>query len=320
MARILYLSHDNPRPSGGVRTLYRHVEILKKAGFDAYVVQHQKGFRMSWFRSEAPVLYAQDGLALNPEDWAVIPEDHTRGLEGLRNVGCRKAIFCQGHYQIFECIPPTASWSDYGATAALVSSIPIRDFVRSVFDIEPAYIPLSLDLDLFRPAAGPRELQLAFMPRKGAQHLRMVQALIHHRAPDLEDIPWIAIDGFSEAEVAAILGRSAFFLATGFREGFGLPPLEAMACGAMVVGFRAGGGAEYARQDNGFWVTNEDTLALADKLIELLRAYRKGNAEALWNSVRAAGLATAARYTRDAEAKRVIEFWSEQAPAAAAAT
>ncbi len=315
MPRILYLSHDNPRPSGGVRTLYRHVEILKNAGFDAYIVQHQSGFQPKWFSSDAPVLYAEGGLALDPEDWAVIPEDHSLLRSGLENVGCRKAIFCQGHYQIFECIAPTASWMDYGATAVLVSSIPIRDFVRSVFDIEPAYIPLSLDLDLFRPGAGPRQLQIAYMPRKGAQHLRMIQALIHHRAPELRDVPWIPIDGYGEAEVAAILGRSAFFLATGYREGFGLPPLEAMACGAMVVGFRAGGGAEYARQDNGFWVTDEDTLALADRLIELLRAYRGGNAGSLWESVRAAGQSVAARYTRSAEAKRVIEFWSRQAPA-----
>ena len=316
MARILYLSHDNPRPSGGVRTLYRHVEILRKAGFDAYVVQHQDGFRAGWFRSDAPVLYAQSGLALDPQDWAVIPEDHSGVLEALRNVGCRKAVFCQGHYQIFECIPPTSSWSDYGVSTVLASSIPIRDFVRSVFGIEPAYIPLSLDLDLFRPATGPRELQIAFMPRKGAQHLRMIQALIHHRAPELRDIPWIPIDGLKEVEVAAILRRSAFFLATGLREGFGLPPLESMACGAMVVGFRAGGGAEYARPDNGFWVADEDGLALADKLIELLRAYRGGNADALWESARAAGYRTAARYARDAEAERLIEFWSKQAPAA----
>ena len=317
MPRILYLSHDNPRPSGGVRTLYRHVEILRNAGFDAYVVQYQNGFRPGWFSSEVPVLYAEGGLALHPEDWAVIPEDHSLVRGGLENVGCRKAIFCQGHYQIFECIPPTASWTDYGATAVLVSSLPIRDFVRSVFAIEPAYIPLSLDLELFRPLAEPRKLQLAYMPRKGAHHLRMVQALIHHGAPELADIPWIPIDGHGEAEVAAILGRSAFFLATGHREGFGLPPLEAMACGALVVGFRAGGGAEYARLENGFWVPDEDTLALADKLIELLRAYREGNAGSLWESVRAAGYGAAARYTRSAESKRVIEFWSRQAPAAA---
>jgi glycosyltransferase involved in cell wall biosynthesis len=86
-----------------------------------------------------------------------------------------------------------------------------------------------------------------------------------------------------------------------------------------VVGFRAGGGAEYARQDNGFWVADEDTLSLADKLMELLHAYQEGNAESLWRSVRAAGLGTATRYTREAEAERLIEFWSGQAPRAFAA-
>jgi glycosyltransferase involved in cell wall biosynthesis len=316
MARVLYISHDNPRPSGGVRTLYRHVEILRKAGFDASVVQHQQGFRMAWFQSDAPVLYAEGGLALESADWVVIPEDHGAALEGFRNVGCSKAIFCQGHYHVFEFIPAGSSWTAYGVTQVLASSGPIRDFVRTVFGIEPAYVPLSLDLDLFRPAENPPELQLAFMPRKGAHHVRSIQGILHHRAPDLREIPWIAIDGRNEAEVAAILGRSAFFLSTGLREGFGLPPLEAMACGAMVVGFRAGGGSEYATQENGFWVADEDTFALADKLIEVLRAYRDANSSPLWASLRSAGYATAARYTRAAEAQRVVAFWSEHAPLA----
>jgi hypothetical protein len=296
------------------------VEILRRAGFDAYVVHYQQGFRATWFQSDAPVLHAEGGLALDPADWVVIPEAHPAALEGFRNVDCRKAVFCQGHYLVFDFIAPESSWNAYGVTQVLVSSIPIRNFVQTIFGIEPAYIPLSLDSNLFRPAADPPTLQVAFMPRKGAHHFRMMRGILYHRAPDLREIPWIAIDGCSEAEVAAILRRSAFFLSTGFREGFGLPPLEAMACGAMPVGFRAGGGCEYATQENGFWVPDEDTFALADKLIQVLRSYRDERASPQWESVRAAGLGTAARYTRDAEAKRVVEFWSRQAPGAVVAT
>ena len=313
MARILYISHDNPNPSGGVRTLYRHVEILQNAGLDAYVVQYQRGFRLTWFASNAPVLYAEGGLAVDPADWVVIPETQSDALEGFRTVGCRKAVFCQGHYHIFDYIPASSSWSEYGVTEVIVSSLPIRDFVRDVFGLEPAYVPVSLDLELFRAAAEQREFQLAFMPRKGAHHIRLIQGLLRHRAPDLREIPWIAIDGRSEAEVASILQRSAFFLSTGAREGFGLPPIEAMACGAIGIGFRAGGGTEYATEHNGFWITDEDTFALADKLIEVLRAFRDRQTDPIWESMRSAGYATAARYTRVAESERLVEFWMRRA-------
>src|SRR5258706_7346156 len=143
MARILYVSHDNPSPSGGVRTLYRHVEILRDAGCDAFIVQHQRAFRITWFASTAPVLYAEGGLALEPADWVVIPEDHSAALAGFSGVGCRKAIFCQGHYHVFDYIPAASSWTDYGGSEVLVSSLPIRDFLRDVFGLEPKYVPFS---------------------------------------------------------------------------------------------------------------------------------------------------------------------------------
>ena len=97
-------------------------------------------------------------------------------------------------------------------------------------------------------------------------------------------------------------------------KGFGLPPLEVLACGALVVGFRAGGGAEYAAPENGFWVADEDGVALADKLMEVLRAYRDQSAVALWDSMRRAGHAAAARYSRAAERERLLEFWRLKLP------
>jgi hypothetical protein len=315
MARILYVSHDNPRPSGGIRTLYRHVELLSQAGFDASIVHFEHGFRVSWFPASVSVLYAAGGLQIQPEDWVVIPEDHGGALEGFRMVGCRKAVFCQGHYQIFHPMTPQGSWTDYGVSEIIVSSIPIRDFVRRMFAADPTCIPLSLDLALFQfdPENRARQLQIAFMPRKGSQHLRFIQGILHHTAPELRDVAWVPIENRSEREVAQLLRESAFFLATGYQEGFGLPPLEAMACGTIVAGFRAGGGAEYATSDNGFWVADEDSIALADTLTELLRSYRRNPVDPRWSKVRSAGRTAAERYSQAAERDALLAFWSERA-------
>lgn len=312
MARVLYICHDNPRPSGGIRVLYRHVEALRNGGIDAYVVHFSPEFRPAWFDSEAPVVYASAGLALSPADWVVIPEDHRQALAGLRGVACRKAILCQGHYLVFDGIEPGECWKDYGVSEVLVTSRPIADFVRQTFAVSPTFVPLSIDHAIFRPPAEPsaRKLQVAYMPRKGPRHIRMAQGILRQRAPQLASIPWVAIDNLHESQVAALFRESAFFLATGYQEGFGLPPVEAMACGALVIGYQAGGGADYATDQNGLWVADEDTLGLADTLIEALGSYAHDPRAPRWEVMRRAGLATASRYIASAEREALLRFWT----------
>src|SRR5664280_391854 len=53
---IYFLCTDDEVPFGGIRTIYRHADILRRHGFDAYVVQERRGFRYRWTKFEAPVL------------------------------------------------------------------------------------------------------------------------------------------------------------------------------------------------------------------------------------------------------------------------
>ena len=121
MPRIRFASHDNPRPSGGVKTLYQHVDLLTKNGFDAAVVHFSEGFTLDWFSSTIPVIDATEGLELAPDDWIVIPEDHSSAMKHFAQVACRKAIFCQNHFYIFEALPHRSSWDDFGIEEVLVS-------------------------------------------------------------------------------------------------------------------------------------------------------------------------------------------------------
>jgi glycosyltransferase involved in cell wall biosynthesis len=311
MSRILYISHDPVKPVGGVRVIYRHVEILSNAGFDAYVVHRMPGLRLDWFHSSAPVLYGGQ-FAISTSDWIVIPEDHREVLRLFANFPGNKVLFCQNHWYVFNGIEPDQSWAEYGIRDVLVTSKPIRDFVRRVMRVEPTLIPLSIDPTVFHGAQNARCLQVAVMPRKGGQHMGFIRGTARQLEPSLCDVPWIEIQGCNEGQVADIMRRSAFFLSTGFHEGFGLPPLEAMACGAIVVGFTGGGGADYATAENGFWVTDEDTIALAETLARALLAYRSNADDARWRRVQQAGFATAGSYSPDSEARALIGFWSHR--------
>lgn len=310
MARILYFCHDNPVPSGGVRVLYRHVEILNRFGFKAFVVHGRPGFRPLWFQSGAPRLYAGQSLGLGPGDWAVIPEDHPAAMEALKDAPCHKAVFCQNHYYVFEVLGPGQTWADYGVSEVLASSQAIEQFVARVFGLRPHLVPVAVDGGLFRPDEAARRVRVAYMPRKGAANIRMARGVFGQAAPHLAHIPWVALEGLNERQTARALAASGVFLATGRREGFGLPPVEAMSAGAIVVGFAGGGGREYADSRNGFWVPDEDPLELAETLIRVLELMSAQPDSGVFTAMREAGHATARRYAPDVMAERLLGFWS----------
>jgi len=112
-------------------------------------------------------------------------------------------------------------------------------------------------------------------------------------------------------QVAKRLRDAHVYVSTGVREGLGLPPLEAMAAGCLVVGFAGGGGLDYARADNGVWVPDEDAWALADTLARTLAALLDPDTAAPLEAKRHAGRVTAQRYTRAEFERNLVAFWTD---------
>ena len=57
------------------------------------------------------------------------------------------------------------------------------------------------------------------------------------------------IEDVTQEEVASVLKRAANFLSFGHPEGFGLPPLEAMSAGCLVIGYHGMGGREFFHRE-----------------------------------------------------------------------
>jgi glycosyltransferase involved in cell wall biosynthesis len=93
------------------------------------------------------------------------------------------------------------------------------------------------------------------------------------------------------------------FVFCSMSEGFGLPPLEAMACGVPVVSTDCGGVREFMDGQNGVLVPVGQPALLADALYELWRqpAYRL--------LVRDLGLTTASHFSTHVQMQRYVHYF-----------
>ena len=73
MGRIIYLCNADNTPTGGIKVIYRHAELLTGLGADAYVMHPDDlEFSCTWFEHHTRLLRSR---ALDPEtDFLIIPE------------------------------------------------------------------------------------------------------------------------------------------------------------------------------------------------------------------------------------------------------
>ena len=182
------------------------------------------------------------------------------------------------------------------------------EFIESAFGCgDVPVIHNAIPLDVFKPAK--KKLQIAYMPRKRPFELDFIRNLFNRLYGQYKQVPWVCIDKMDETEVAEVLGESAIFLSTSLYEGFGLPPLEAMACGCIVVGFHGYGGLEYATDDNGFW-SEEGNLIECAKTLGHVVALIDNDDEKI-GEIKEQALKIAHEYNFIRQEKELMAFWSK---------
>lgn len=298
--RVFYLCPEADAPTGGIKQIYRHVEALRAAGVDAWVLQ-ERPQPPAWFASTAPVAWPRRAgrmlgtLARRPTAWmhAATPptlmcpppaggkaQPHVPAADDvlllpeflgvhLQAPGwpVRLGVFNQNAHYTFN-FSTTAQVRTLGrgiyahAEFVLCVSEHSREYLCHAFPGLPVLKTLNgVDTDRFAPHPH-RRRQIAFMPRKLEWDAVQVFNILNCRGR-LDGWDLVAIDGMTEAQVADTLGRSRIFLSTCSAEGFGLPPLEAAAAGCSVVGYTGYAAAEFMRPDLCRPVAQGDVLALA---------------------------------------------------------
>ena len=122
------------------------------------------------------------------------------------------------------------------------------------------------------------------------------------RSLGLEDA--VRFTGFvDDADLPAVYSGAALFVFPSLHEGFGLPLLEAMACGVPVVTSNISSMPEVAG-DAAVLVDPRDTDGLAAAIARLLRD------EALRDRLREAGIARARQFSWEATARRTLDAYA----------
>lgn len=289
--------------NGGIKHIFRMAEALIAQGRDA-VVFEQNGQRPAWFSSTAPVV-GQGIFTPAADHLYVLPEDQPRILADFAKFSQRKIIYSQNHFYGALGIGDAASYADYGVTDILCSSRTIYDHCRLRHPALNAYIvPCAVDPAQFKPAPEKRNI-IAFMPRKRAIEAVYIRDMFRFTYPQYRDWQWREISNVGEAETARLMGEAKVFLSLSRLEGLGLTPLEAMASGCVVAGFTGIGGREYASDNNGFWV-NEDDFPACNEALAHAVAQSLAGGEAYKTACRQ----TLAVYTPQTFAQGVKEAWN----------
>ena len=277
--------------SGGVRVVYEHLNHLRARGWHVEVYSLD-GNRPTWF-------------PLNPN----IPWVRFGNYVSLsRHLSTRKAAKVATWHKtalpVMEASAPGEGFyfvqdveSNYYTAPRMKQAVmetydlPLIKFTDSICaedELEDCpFIGLGIDLGLYRYLEGTSRqinsvLSLSRPQRlKGwSTHCEAYRKLHHTGKFTLYSFGTTGIhppysaplpSGIPDEELVKFYNKTGLFLTTSIHEGFSLTPLEAMACGAVVICAEAGGNMVYVRnRENYLLVPPNDAQAVVDACQEIV--------------------------------------------------
>jgi glycosyltransferase involved in cell wall biosynthesis len=276
--RITFLC-PHLRIAGGVRAILTHADRLVARGHDVRVVVPARGMMRAWWRNRAPrapawmpalrariVWVSQWSAADLPDGDALIATAWQSAAPVAEAPGrCGAKFYLVQHYE-----------SLYHGDAARVDEtyrLPLRKIVISTwladvmaerFASPASVIVTPVDPGLFHPVPEARAGGLSALMLhheyawKGVADGIEVVRRVRERHPDLRLIGFgvkapsaaMPYDEFvadpPQERLAWLYSRCPIYLCPSWDEGLGMPPMEAMACGAALCTYDNGGCRDYA--------------------------------------------------------------------------
>lgn len=339
-SKIYFVCPNNKFISGGVKQIYRQVEILNKNGIASYVLLQGKN-KNQWFDSQAPIAYSpylfkklkyemQDrklglmerlklwflkkkSIHLDEDTILVFPEIYGYKIDKIVP-GIKKVIFNQNCYYTFNqyVIDKEYKQIPYYSQDVLATIVVSKDseaYLKYTFPTIKIYrATIGIPETIFGYSAKKRQ-QICFMPRKLKEDVIQVINILKQRGL-LKHWELVSIDNKTEIEVAEIMKNSVFFLSFNHREGFGLPPVEAMSCGCYVIGYHGEAGKEYFKEEFSSVIEGGNIIEYVKKIEEMITIYEKDPSFFLKKGERASAFVLS-NYSIEKEQESILSIWNQ---------
>ena len=324
--RTVFFLPPLSRMSGGLAVVYDTARGLASLGHEVALCSPGDGAPgFAEAKAQGFAVIPWENPRLSASDLWCVPESWPNALAPGLNAGARTVVYAQSWTYLLTTLPEGVRWKQLPVTFLAVSE-PGAHVLRRVLEVEPAAVlPPAVAPEFYRENNSPAlPVRIAWMPRKNRALAEQIQkiteaCLLRETAPP--PVEWVPIHNMERAKVAKTLASCAFFLTTAFPEGFGLPPLEAMATGCVPVGFTGFGGWDYMRTrtgltppcplserpwtENGLFYAAGDVFGAGLGLTEAIVHLRRGGPNAVGADIRR----TAAAYSPEARQTLLAAVW-----------
>ncbi|BDZ74640.1 hypothetical protein GCM10025856_23590 [Methylophaga marina] len=289
------------KPVGGIKVIYQHCQMLNELGYDAYPLM-MGDYSGNFFDYNNEIkTFVNEKENIKKGDVVVATEFEP--YEGLVFRDALKVIFVQNWWGVIKRLKPEDRHLDYiqlGYDHVFTCSQYCSEYVSEKMNIPAATITNGIDLDVFCESNIQRiPNRVLAMSRKNPADLEQLKKLL-----STADIELHVVDGLSQSELVLEYQSAEIFVTLGYPEGFSLPPLEAMACGCVVIGFTGGGANEFMINEHTALVSKDgDCESVYKNIIRIQKDY------GLKERLRRNGLEMASNYDLKNTKKQLSEYY-----------
>lgn len=247
----------------------------KKFGSPLYIVEHKKRLNQMKQRRhpifdypiEFPtVTIGEMKKIMHPNDLFICNSAFSTKWFGL-NLPMKSLMYIQG----MNTYPVLDIYFDHHVSVSHF----VQEHIEQIFNKKTTVISPFINHELFQNKTKwkDRSNSILILGYKGYAEpiLNHLKAYYYKKFPE-SSIEFKLVNGGKQKELAALYNQHKYFLTLNPSEGFGLPPLEAMACGCAVIGFDSMGGRDYFEHEKNSYIVNYgdfESLANYIRVIEL---------------------------------------------------